>query len=344
MTKNRVLTAILVLSWLFALANDSSAVPETDGSPQRAPASSAPSEADDEPEEPDFAFLAGGPYTQKKNSIQFIFPSQWGRRSSGLGGSILQHAEFGTLLRTEWGLTDRWELDVIMSAEGERDHLGSRTINSTFSLSDSVVGARYRLLRECSAPFTLAMGPQVIIPTGSLLQGSGFDTPGFAWDVATAKDWRGPVFLYTSLNYAIFPSVNDPVRGSRRHFNLQNVFYAAALGLRPVEKDRGTSHHDLHAFLEYGVGREDGLEAGPTETNKVSDVVMVFAPGIRYGFLTRSKKLFEVGISIPLGLNSNTPRGGVIVQFQFENVFRRGGEGVRAAANRGLRARRKDAG
>ena len=60
-----------------------------------------------EPEEPDFAFIAGGPYTQKAKSTQFISVSQYGWRHTTLGGSTLQHTEFGTLLRNEWGLTDR---------------------------------------------------------------------------------------------------------------------------------------------------------------------------------------------------------------------------------------------
>jgi hypothetical protein len=38
---------------------------------------------DDEPEEPDFFFLTGGPYTQKKYSPQIIWANQWFRDSSG---------------------------------------------------------------------------------------------------------------------------------------------------------------------------------------------------------------------------------------------------------------------
>jgi hypothetical protein len=277
-----------------------------------------PLAADDEPEEPDFAFVAGGPYTQKRNSIQLIFPTQWGRRTSQLSGGTLQHAEFGTLLRTEWGLTDRWELDVIFAAEGERDFLGTRRVNSTFAFSDSVVGIRYRLFQESSAPLTLAMGPQVILPRGSFLSGSGFENTGYAWDLATAKDWGGPVFLYSSLNYSFFPSVRAP--GVARHFNLHNLFWGSALGLRPLERARGSNHHDVHLFFEYGLGREEGLVTdGPIR--KAADTVSLFAPGIRYGFLTGTKRLIEVGVSFPIGLNENTPRGGVILQVQFENVF-----------------------
>jgi hypothetical protein len=32
-------------------------------------------------------------------------------------------------------------------------------------------------------------------------------------------------------------------------------------------------------------------------------------------------KLFEFGVSFPIGLNRATPRGGIIVQLQIENLF-----------------------
>jgi len=277
-----------------------------------------PARGDGNPEEPDYAFIAGGPYTQKKNSMQSIFATQWGRRTSTLSSGTLQHAEFGTLLRTEWGFTDRLELDVILSAQGERDFLGERKTNSTFAMSDSVVGMRYRLLQESAAPLTLTTGPQLIFPTGRFSSGTGNAVMGYAWDLATAKDWGGQLFVYSSVNYAFFPSVRAP--GSTRDFNLQNIFWGTALGLRPLEKHRGLNHHDVHLFLEYGLGREESLETdGPIR--KVAQAVSLIAPGIRYGFLTRTKKLFEIGVSFPVGLNHNTPRGGVIVQLQFERFF-----------------------
>lgn len=284
--------------------------------------SSNPAPQDDEPEEPDFAFIAGGPFTQKKNSIQFIQPSRWSRRRSGLNGSTLERTEFGTLLRTEWGFTDRLELDVITLAEGERERVGGTRFTDNFSMADSVVGVRYRFLQEFSSPFTLTMGPQVIIPSGSFPRGTGFDTVGFAWDAAAAKDWGGPVFLLASLNYSVFPSVKALTPGSSKNFTLQNFAWATAVGLRPLEKPRGASHHDIHVFLEFGQSRDENLEPGFFGgTKKVSEFGVVFAPGIRYGFLTRTKKLFEIGVSFPLGLNQNTPRGGLILQIQFESIF-----------------------
>ncbi|HZO99525.1 MAG TPA: hypothetical protein VFD30_04455 [Terriglobia bacterium] len=277
--------------------------------------------SNDDAEEPDYAFIAGGPYTQKKNSLQLIFAGQGGRRQTNLGGSTLEHAEFGTYLRAEWGLTDRWEIDVIVPAEGARDRLNDVTVKSDFAASDSVLGIRYRLLTEPSAPFTMTMGPQVILPSGDFSRGTGFERPGYAWDWAAAKDWGGPVFLYASWNYALFPKVRTPGTASRRGLNLQNLFGGTALGYRALEKDRGQFHHDIHVFFEYGISWEQDLTRDSGVTSKVTDVHSLVAPGIRYGLLTARQTLVEIGVSFPIGLDRGTPRYGVILQFQFERGF-----------------------
>lgn len=285
----------------------------------------------DELEEPDFAFVASGAYTQPKASYQLIVPWQWGRRRSNLNGSVIDHTEFSTLLRTEIGLTDRLEFDLIIPAQGQRDRVDGKTVASTFAVADSILGVRYRLLKERSSPFTVTMGPQIILPSGSFPSGTGFDRVGFAWDLATTKDWGGPVFLYNSFNYALFPSVRDPTVASSGRFNLQSISYASAFGIRALERDRGPSHHDIHLYLEYGVERGDSLERNGLTTAKISETDMVFAPGIRYGFRTRyrnrtEKNLFEIGVSFPIGLRRNTPRGGVIFQIQLEQILPPGGK------------------
>ena len=61
---------------------------------QTLPQATSAAPADDEHEEPDYAFIAGGPYTQKKQSIQFIFPGQWrdGDRTSGVPFSSMPNS------------------------------------------------------------------------------------------------------------------------------------------------------------------------------------------------------------------------------------------------------------
>jgi Putative MetA-pathway of phenol degradation len=274
-----------------------------------------------EPEEPDFAFIAGGPYTQAKNSIQIIHQTAFGTRDFIVPGARRNEDEFLFFFRTEWGLTDRWELDVITPLEGNRERVNGAAVASNYGFADSIVGIRYRLVNEASSPFTLTMGPQLILPTGSVAKGTGLGSAGFAWDVSAAKDWGGPAFLYTSFNTSVLPSADDPTPGSTRTFALHGAEWATALGLRALERATASGKHDIHVFLE-GLGSwEQEVAPGITSGVREGKLSWVAAPGVRYGFMTPKKTLIEIGVSVPFGLGPNGPKHGVVVQFQFENVF-----------------------
>lgn len=280
----------------------------------------------DAAEEPDFAFVAGGPYTQPRGSFQLIMAGQVGTRSVIQGASTLKHSEYGTLFRNEWGLTDRWELDLVAPGSGERDAVSGIPPQSTFAVSDSLIGIRYRLFKEGSFPLTLTMGPQLILPTGNVALGTSAGKTGYAWDLSTAKDWGGPVFIFGSFNYSFFPSVPNPTGISARRFNLYNYSFGSALGYRAYETGRGAApHHDVHGFVEFGLNRTESFDG---IGGKSAEVNLVVAPGVRYGLMTHYRNgveehLVEVGVSFPFGLNDQTPRRGVILQLQFEHIFTR---------------------
>lgn len=280
-----------------------------------------PAPAADEPEEPDYAFFAGGPYTQQKNSIQIIHAFNYGTRRITTPSGALHQDEFLFFLRTEWGFTDRLELDIITPGAGSRERLNGSTGSSDYGFSDSVIGLRYRLLTEENSPLTLTMGPQVILPTGSVRRGTGNGSAGFAWDVSAAKDWGGPVFLFSSVNYSVVPLADDPTPGSSRSFTLHGAEWATAVGLRALERQAGSNHHDIHVFLEGAGAWGHAVEPGVAVGTRQSALSWLVAPGVRYGFLTRRGTLVEIGVSVPIGLGPNGPKRGVVIQFQFERIF-----------------------
>lgn len=263
------------------------------------------------PEEPDFFFLTGGPYTQKKNSPQIIWANQWGLDSSG-GVRLREYAGAG---RFEWGLTDRWEADFEFGALAVRERVTGVTTFSATGAADLLVGVRYRLLRESDFPLTLTTGPQVILPVASRRRGLGSGEVGYGWDLTAAKDWGGPVFLAASVNLSVTPNVPAFPDGSGPEFDLSAVGWGTALGLRALERPAAEgSSHDIHVFFEVGGAREDSIEAG----RRVRSTSVEFAPGVRYGFLSAAGALAEVGVSFPLGLTGSAPDWGVILQLQFE--------------------------
>jgi hypothetical protein len=275
-----------------------------------------------EPEEPDYAFLTGGPFTQLKNSIQIIHVTSFATRGYPSPGGRWNADEFVFFTRTEWGFTDRLELDVITPALWSRERQGGATLTSNAGYADTILGVRYRLLREETAPITLTMGPQIILPTGSAERGTGAGSPGFAWDVSAAKDWGGPVFVFSSLNYSVLPRARDPAQPSAQRFALHGLEWAIAIGLRALEHTAaGGAKHDVHVFFE-GLGNwEHQIETAGLSTGRTAALAWAVAPGLRYGFLTRGLTLTEIGIAIPIGLGPNGPKWGILVQFQFERVF-----------------------
>ena len=290
-----------------------------------AQAQAPPQQSD--PEEPDYAFLAGGPYTQLRNSIQIIHATSFGTRRFTLPGGRRNEDEFVFFTRTEWGFTDRLELDVITPAQGSRRRDSSATLSSSYGYADTVLGVRYRLLDEEGAPITLTMGPQLILPTGSVREGLGAGSTGFAWDVSAAKDWRGPVFLFSSFNYSVLPRAEDTTPGSRARHLLHGLGWATAVGIRALENSRGDgARHDLHLMLEgTGSWEQEVVPAIPRilQGTREGRLSWAIAPGLRYGFLTKALTLTEIGVAVPIGLGPNGPKWGIHFQFQFERVFGR---------------------
>ena len=66
----------------------------------QAPPAQKPAE-EASPEEPDFAFVTGGPFTQVKNSLQFIQQFGYGTRRFNTAGGRVNEDEFLFFLRTE---------------------------------------------------------------------------------------------------------------------------------------------------------------------------------------------------------------------------------------------------
>lgn len=267
--------------------------------------------AGDEPEEPDFFFLAGGPYTQKKNSPQIIWANRW-FRARDAGTSTRECLGAG---RFEWGLTNRLEADFEFGALAQHEHTLGLTTFSESGADDLLVGVRYRLLDESFAPITLTTGPQVIAPTASRRRELGTGEVGYAWDTAVAKDWGGPVFLLVSVNLSVTPDVPAFPDGSGPKFDLSSLGWGVALGWRALERPATNgSNHDLHVLFELGGAREDAIAGG----TRARSSPVLFSTGVRYGFLSRGGRLAEIGVAFPVGLTASAPDWGIVLQLQYE--------------------------
>jgi hypothetical protein len=258
------------------------------------------------PEEPDFFFLTGGPYTQAKHSPQVIWASRW-LHSRNQAATVSELVDAG---RVEFGVTDYLETDFEFGATRTTEALPGLTQTDT-QFDGMMLGARYRILREDFAPITLTIGPQLLIPNRT-------DRPwetgyGYGLDLTAAKDWGGPVFAVASLNWRNTPGVRTERQGPE--LALQQLSYGFAFGMRPIEAvTESDSKHDLHLFAEVNCSKEDELVGD----GKSTSTSVFFAPGVRYGFLNKRGILAEIGVSFPVGLNRDAPDRGTFLQLQIE--------------------------
>src|SRR5437899_1579763 len=91
----------------------------------------APKKPPVEKEEPDYAFLVNSPYVEEKGEVQVIGAIRFDTRRGNPDQKFSN-----AFARTEWGLTDRWELDLMTFWTGA-DFLAR---------GDSLAGVRYQVL------------------------------------------------------------------------------------------------------------------------------------------------------------------------------------------------------
>ncbi len=269
------------------------------------------------PEEPDYAFFTGSPYTQTKNSIQLILSNLFTTDTPGNN----RQRNLTNAFRTEWGFTDKLEADLIVQTLNQWTKTGGTTTNQN-GFGDTIFGVRYRFLNEESAPLTLTLGPQVFIPTGDVEGGLSTGSFGFAWDLTMAKDWNKLFFSYASLNYSTTPNVSDTTAGSTKEFVLNNINWGIAPAFRLLEKE-GTKggHYCLHLFTELAGTLLQSIVSGTTIGQKDTSATYLFSPGLRFGYIDKKETLIEIGFSAPVGLTAQSADWGVMIQTQFEYVF-----------------------
>lgn len=269
------------------------------------------------PEEPDYAFVTGSPYTEGKKFLQIILTEFFTQD----GSPGLTERQLSQFLRFEYGLTDRLEADLVINFNDlwSTGSLGAGNLNG---FGDTVLGLRYRILDEGHSPITLTFGPQILPPTGSFSKGFGTGGFGLAWDLTMAKEWNSWFFHYVSVNYATTFGARDPTPGSQALFTLHNVNWGVALGFRPLEKPTANGgKHDLHITLEGSGNLAQEVVGGSFRGSRDTSAPVILVPGIRYGYITSHKTLYEIGVAGVIGLTSASPDWGVILQTQWELGF-----------------------
>jgi len=143
-----------------------------------------------EKEEPDYAFLVNSPYVEEKGEVQVIGAIRFDTRR-GHPDQKFSNA----FARTEWGLTDRWELDLMTFLDRGR-FPGARRFLGRCALSGAQrIARRAHFLQYRTA----------IAPSHGQDRERRHGTRRLRLDVTAGKDFGNPIFTYYSVNYAATP-------------------------------------------------------------------------------------------------------------------------------------------
>jgi len=269
----------------------------------------------DELEEPGFSFLVGNPYTEEKKFMSLNLSDFYvDNHHSGQ-----KQRSFVNNVALAYGFTDRLEASLALQYDLQWNTSTSGQDSFANGFDDTILGLRYRFLTQQKNPVALAFGPQLWLPTGDFTKGFGLGSLSLAWDLTLGREWNKLFFTTFNLNYATTFSAPSQNTASTDHFTLHDFFYGLCLGFRPLERDDAKGgHHDIHVTLELsGNLGQQGHAKTTTRFTQTQDTYLII-PGIKYGYSSKGKLFTEVGLGGILGLGSNSPDWGLVLQTQWE--------------------------
>ena len=242
-------------------------------------------------------FQTGLVYPQERGEVQLSYTSRF---SKGKDHSSLQ-----TPLNLEYGITDRWQIEI------EWDALSRRTEGkaTTRGRGDLSIGTQYSFMNIRRSNFHSAVGFEVSLPTGSVEKELSEGFIEYEPYLIIARD---------------FPKLN----------NMQ-IFSQVGVGfVQRARRQRADADKDEPAAHEFNLGvgmfvpfrhlvftSEFNLSTNRWN-NGGREREMYATPGVVW----RLPRNWEIGVGAPFGLTRDADKSGAILRVVYEFGTRRGDE------------------
>lgn len=262
--------------------------------------------AEDKGEGQDFIFLAESAYTEQKGCWQIGIGSEYHSHKNTIEGDERKKESLWIwTTELEYGLEDWLQFEVEIpfgSLDRKTIEDGETSRLRKAGIMDVESCLRIRLFKEDSEDFfspTVSTSFSVTWPSGNWRRGLGTDTYGFGWGLSLSKtmgDWAyhigAELELANDTREAGETGKSDAteleITGAIA-FSVDEKLSIICELLAEFERERSTTHE------------EHGTE-------------LTINPGVVYELA----KDFEGGISVPLGLNSQSYDWGIIAKIQYE--------------------------
>jgi Putative MetA-pathway of phenol degradation len=236
-------------------------------------------------------------YPQERGEVQFSYTSRF---SKGKEHTLLQ-----TPLSLEYGITDRWQIEVEWNALSRRTESGEAT---TRGQGDFSIGTQYSFMKMRGSNFHSAVGFEVTLPTGSLEKELGEGFIEYEPYFIIARD---------------FPKLNDMQIFSQVGFGfVQRAKHSAE------EDDDEPAAHEFNFGVGMFVPFRRLVLTGEFNfsTNRWNNGGLERDLSLTPGMVWRLPRNFELGIGLPVGLTREADKSGAILKLVYEFGTRRGDE------------------
>ena len=234
-------------------------------------------------------------YPQERGEVQLTFTSRFGKRD---GHSMFQTPS------VEYGITDRWQVEVEWNAQQRRTERGESATRGTGDVS---IGTQYSFMNMAGSKFHSALGVEVALPVADikkeLTEGFVEYEPYFIIARDFPKLNRMQVFSQVGVGF---------VQRARRHADSDEDEPAA---------------HELNLSVGTFVPFRKAVFTGEFEfsTNRWNNGGLEREMSVTPGVMYRLPRNWEIGLGAPIGLTHDADKVGVVFKLIYEfNIFRRG--------------------
>lgn len=257
-------------------------------------------------EEQDFLFLMSEAYTQRQGEWQFGFSAGY---FDNLEATEIDEADEDELLdvetnayqydlEVEYGITDRLQVEFAIPYLSEEVTTAGDE-NTEDGIGDIELGIGYALLQEKDGLVALTAGLEVSAPTGD--EGKGLGAGSWGWEpyLGISKSFAEKFFVHAQVSYGITNNAEE----DGEEVDEREIGYGVAVVYRPVEQ--------IDLIAEFvGERSEEEDSAGVEEDTHTQYLVA----GLKYEF----ENELQLGVGVPVGLNSESFDIGAMVKVQYE--------------------------